>query len=381
MREVLHVTAAMGLAFVCLQMLVGSLGDLEQESIFINLARTYLGDSLAQQTLLALVGAAMTVAVQSSSASIIIFMGLAQSGSVTVPVAAALVLGANLGTTSTALILSVQAEQNGRRIAMAHFLTKLGGVFITLMLFPHFLTGVEWMTKTLLFTTEPEFLVAGVHSAFNVISILWWSLLSVPILKAVAWIYPTKESKNLGLSKGVRRLLSRNPERAFVESQEQFRQLELLVKSLYDHIFKVMNEGTNTLSVQSHRSRLTRNFEALRETVHDLLFIVARQHPQRESQVLRTISMLEIYSSLSRTCFAFHDHLERGFLAEKYEIPPEITRAIDEFRTLVDRLWLDVLLPDKAEQLDEIVLDGKTLEQVILGYNRTLGSGHQTYTT
>lgn len=380
-REALQIMAAIGLAFVGLQMLVTSLGGLQQESVFVNLARSYLGDSLAQQTLLAFVGAGMAVALQSSSASILIFMGLAQAGSITVPVAAALVLGANLGTTSTALIVGFQADQNGKRIALAHFLCKLGGVFITLMLFPSFLSAVEWLTGRLLGTTEPVWVVAGVHSGFNLINMVWWSLLSVPILRGVAWVYPTKESKSLGLSKGVRRLLSRNPKRAFSESQEQFRQLELLVKNLYDHVFKILNEGANMLSLQARRNRLTRNFEALRETVHDLLFIVARGEPKRETAVLRTISMLEIYSSLSRTCFAFHDHLERGFTVEKYTIPDEVSVAIDKFRSLLDRLWLDVLLPEKSDSLEQLVIEGETLEQVVLSYNRTLGSGHQTYTS
>ena len=376
-REALQVLAAIGLAFVGLQMLVASLGGLEQESVFVELARSYLGDSLAQQTLLAFVGAGMSMALQSSSASILIFMSLAQAGSVTVPVAAALVLGANLGTTSTALIVGVQADQNGKRIALAHFLTKLGGVFITLMLFPSFLSTVEWMIGT----SEPQWVVVGVHSGFNLLNMVWWSLLSVPILRAVAWVYPIKESKSLGLSKGVRRLLSRNPKRAFSESQEQFRQLELLVKNLYDHVFRILSEGPGMLSLQARRNRLTRNFEALRETVHDLLFIVARKDPTKETAVLRTIAMLEIYSSLSRTCFAFHDHLERGFLVERYTLPEDVTAGIDQFRTLLDRLWLDVLLPEKSEQLEQLVVEGETLEQVVLSCNRELGSGHQTYTT
>ena len=97
-----------------------------------------------------LTGAALTAIVQSSSATIGITIGLASTGVIDYPTAAALVLGENIGTTITAFLASLGASTNARRAAYAHIIIKIIAVTCMVPFFGMY-TGavsrfVEWST-------------------------------------------------------------------------------------------------------------------------------------------------------------------------------------------------------------------------------------------
>ena len=380
LREAFQILTSIGLAFLGLQMMMSSLAGLQQLPQFNTLMGRYDAIDLSGQALAVLVGALLTAILQSSSAIVLVVMGLAAQHLVSVPTAGALVLGANLGTTSTALVVSLQADRNGKRIALANFIIKAGGVLITLLLFPFFMTAVEGVLGMIFKDARPELVVAGVHTFFNIINVIWWWIFSGMVLRAVNSAIPLRSRSRTGLSKGVRRMLAQTPHRAFLESVTQFSIFEQMVKSIYDHTFRSLSEGRHRSILAARRARLERNLDSLKETVHDLLFMVSRSHSQHRPRVLGIVTMVELYSSLTRTCFAFDDHLERGFVAEGYEVPEEVSRSIAVFRELLNGLWLDVLRPDKANA--EFGPEGAmSLEETLLAYNAKLGSGHQAYTT
>src|SRR3990167_8062507 len=67
-----------------------------------------------------IIGTLMTVLMQSSSASMAIALTAAQGGLLDAQGAAAVVIGANIGTTVTALLAAIGATPNARRAAAAH---------------------------------------------------------------------------------------------------------------------------------------------------------------------------------------------------------------------------------------------------------------------
>lgn len=91
-----------------------------------------------------LVGAILTAIVQSSSATLAITIGLATSGVIDYPTAAALVLGENIGTTLTAFLASIAADiVEARRAAYAHMTINFIGVFWITLVFPWYIQGIE----------------------------------------------------------------------------------------------------------------------------------------------------------------------------------------------------------------------------------------------
>ncbi|MFA5700321.1 MAG: Na/Pi cotransporter family protein, partial [Desulfuromonas sp.] len=102
-----------------------------------------IGDHLY---LAVLVGALITMIVQSSSATIGITLALASSGLITFECSVAVILGENIGTTITANIAAIGANVAARRTALCHLLFNVVGVAYMLALFPHFLNLIESLT-------------------------------------------------------------------------------------------------------------------------------------------------------------------------------------------------------------------------------------------
>lgn len=106
--------------------------------------------------------ALVTFLVHSSAAILGIIMMLAAQGVVDLQSAIYLILGANVGTSFTALLASVTSRREAQRVALAHFASKLGG---SALLFPF----VPWYSALLAgLTPSVSFQVANAHTFFNV---------------------------------------------------------------------------------------------------------------------------------------------------------------------------------------------------------------------
>ncbi len=83
-----------------------------------------------------LTGFAAAATLQSSSAVMGIVLGLAREGMITLPAGIALVIGADLGTCSTALIASIGMEDTARRAAWFHFFFNFVSTALAMLFFP-----------------------------------------------------------------------------------------------------------------------------------------------------------------------------------------------------------------------------------------------------
>ncbi len=93
-----------------------------------------------------LLGALLTILVQSSSATIGITLALASSGLLSFEASFALILGENIGTTITANIAAIGTNLAARRTALAHFLFNGIGVGYMVLLFPLMLKFISSVT-------------------------------------------------------------------------------------------------------------------------------------------------------------------------------------------------------------------------------------------
>ncbi|PLY01494.1 MAG: Na/Pi cotransporter [Desulfuromonas sp.] len=93
-----------------------------------------------------LIGALLTVIVQSSSATIGITLALASSGLISFEASVALILGENIGTTITANLAAIGTNLAAKRTAFSHFLFNALGVLYMLLLFPLYLKFIDYIT-------------------------------------------------------------------------------------------------------------------------------------------------------------------------------------------------------------------------------------------
>jgi phosphate:Na+ symporter len=155
---------AIGFVFYGMQLMAeasGSLRDLPAVSSFVR-------DSFSNPWLGLAAGLCITAIVQSSAATLAITIALAQhftGGDHFTPGLShflPIVLGANIGTCSTAFLAVLQAETEGVRVAWAHMLFKIIGSALTLPFI--------WLLKdsTALSTWPVALQIAALHTAFNI---------------------------------------------------------------------------------------------------------------------------------------------------------------------------------------------------------------------
>lgn len=138
---------------------------------------TVLREVLESSSLLGVVlSAVVTALIHSSAATIGIAISLVQADAISLHAAIALVLGANIGTSTTALLASVVAKPEGRRVAVAHVLIKVLAVLVFLPLVPLLEAGAQAIGG------GPPREVANAHMLFNAAT----ALLFVPFLGPLA---------------------------------------------------------------------------------------------------------------------------------------------------------------------------------------------------
>lgn len=118
------------------------------------------------------VGALMTVLMQSSSAAMAITLTAAQGGLIDTQGAAAMVIGANIGTTVTALLAALGATPNARRAALAHVVFNVITGLVALLLLPWLISALGVAREALELPPDPAAKLALFHTTFNLLGVL-----------------------------------------------------------------------------------------------------------------------------------------------------------------------------------------------------------------
>jgi phosphate:Na+ symporter len=129
--------ACMGFAliFYGLNLMTGGLRPLRAMPEVMSVLSTLKADNFMSLIYCVLIAAFVTAMIHSSSATIGIVMGLGAAGVLDWTTAVAFSLGADLGTTITSWMASLNLSKNAKRAAYAHISFNIIGVLITIPLF------------------------------------------------------------------------------------------------------------------------------------------------------------------------------------------------------------------------------------------------------
>ena len=126
-----------------------------------------------------LVGCLFTAAVQSSSVTTGLAIIFTQQGLLSLENAVPLIMGANIGTTATALLAMLNMDVAAKKTALSHFFFNVGGVLIFL---PILLLFGDRLNE---FDANPAVALANIHLVFNVVASLIFVVLINPFTRLV----------------------------------------------------------------------------------------------------------------------------------------------------------------------------------------------------
>lgn len=163
-----------GFVFFSLNLISSALEPLKNAPDIVNLLSQPLNPLYA-----VLLGCVFTALVQSSSVTTGLAVVFTQQGLLGLENAVPLIMGANIGTTATAMIAMFNMDAAAKKTALAHLLFNVGGVIIFL---PIVLLNHNWLSTT---TYDPAMALATIHLIFNLGTSVVFMLLITPLTRLI----------------------------------------------------------------------------------------------------------------------------------------------------------------------------------------------------
>jgi phosphate:Na+ symporter len=130
------------LLFLGLSLMKNSVPDLRETPEILSFIQQWTGYGFGSVLIFLVFGTVLTLVLQSSSATMALTLIMMSLGWIPFDMAAAMVLGENIGTTITANIAAAVGNPNARRAALAHTFFNVFGVVWALILFRPFLSFI-----------------------------------------------------------------------------------------------------------------------------------------------------------------------------------------------------------------------------------------------
>ncbi len=185
-----------------------------------------------------LVGAITTVVIQSSSATMAVIITALATGQIDYANALALAIGANVGTTVTAILGALKSNENGKRLAVAHFIFNITTAIIAILFIYQLADLVDYLAEMIGINIENYTMkLALFHTIFNIIGVLAVSPFITILVKYLNTLFIPK-----GLNKGKPKYL----DDAVLElPSTALSSIIMETKHLYENAFDIIIHGLN----------------------------------------------------------------------------------------------------------------------------------------
>jgi phosphate:Na+ symporter len=188
------------------------------------------------------------------------------------PVAASVLIGANVGTTSTALIASLGHRAPARRLALAHLVVKaLGAVWVILFFHTHL-----QLMDSVLGNADPSLKIAAFHTWFNAMNALTWWLLLPLLVRVMRKLVPETVDKRAIFSSELIGLLSTMPERAIAECGKELSTAIQSLSWISDAFFHHLLGRGSGESRRNLPESASKKVHQLRESLEDIGRLLGR---------------------------------------------------------------------------------------------------------
>ena len=207
------------------------------------------------------IGAAATVVMQSSHATLVLILTALAASQITYENALALAIGANVGTTITAIIGSLSANVQGKQLAGAHLIFNMATGIIAIVFISQFVAAVDWVSvKTGIAEDNYTMKLAVFHTLFNITGVLVMVPLIQKLADSLVKYFPEK-SPDLAEPKYLSDAAIDFPETVLMSTKKE-------VWHLFDSAFELMAHGINLRRSQILKSKdLSKTIDDDREII------------------------------------------------------------------------------------------------------------------
>ena len=330
--------------FLGLVYLKEAVPDLKNNPEVLEFLASYTNYGILSTILFIGIGTILTVVIQSSSAAMALTLTLLFNGVITFEVAAAMVLGENIGTTITANIAALVGNVHAKRAARAHFIFNVMGVLWMILLFPIFIKFVQSMWEPFqvflqtfipdLDKEQEELQLSLFHTTFNIINTTLMIGFVPLIAKIVTKFVPVRDEEDDEFRLEYIGTSIKTPELSIVEAQKEV--------AKYGEITSRMSGFTKKLLISTEQKKQNKFLKKLEkyEDITDKLEIeitefltkISREDVSKKLSV-RIRSIMNVCNDLERMGDVFY----------------QMSKAIE--RKNEDRIWFNQHQRDRLNEM------------------------------
>ena len=242
------------------------------------------------------IGAVATVVIQSSSATMAIIITALATGQIDYINALALAIGANIGTTVTAIIGSISSNANGKRLAVAHFIFNIVTGAIAIIFLYQLADLVDILSMSVgIGADDYAMKLALFHTIFNVIGVIVVSPFTFKLVKFLEGLF-LSEDEDVDRAKFLDKEVIAMPQAALAAIEKEVIHLydnstEALAHALslhrhalfsQDDLSKVVADSTNKIDIDIEKFYITKIKGIYGDIVH---FATMSQDHMSEEQM------------------------------------------------------------------------------------------------
>lgn len=350
LKSFAEVLIGFALLFLGLDALKGAVPDLNQNPEVLSFLATFTDYGILSTILFVLVGTVITIIIQSSSAAMALTLTLLYTDVITFEIAAAMVLGENIGTTITANLAAIVANVHAKRAARAHLIFNVFGVVWMTLSFPFFIDLIKWLwipfqeglssVMSDVSSSQEELQLSLFHTVFNIINTLLMVGFVPMIARIVIKMVPSKgdldEEFHLEYI-GTGMMLT--TEAAILEAKKEITKFGKLTKKMVGFIPKLLVETDQKL-FKKLLARI-RKYEEITDRIESEVsnYLAKVSEGELNSSASERIrSMLSIINDLERigdVCYQMSKAIERKS-EKKIWFTPEQRQNLQEMFVKVD---------------------------------------------
>lgn len=323
-----------------------------------------------------LLGAVMTLVVQSSSATIAVLQNFAsQPGpdGVTSVIGLAgaipILFGDNIGTTITAVLASIGQSKNAKRTAIAHSIFNITGSIVFLFLIPVLAKFVQFISPK---GPEVEVIsrqIANAHTTFNVVCTLVWLPLIPLMVKIVTTIVRGDDTKKVHSYEPQYlddKMINQPIPAMYMVSNEINRiatSTEKMLKILKEIVSGDNKEETKTLFKKHHDA-----IKTLQDAIVTYISKLFTGGALTEVQAERVAGYLAIANNIDRIadrCGDVVDIYERIGTSEKI-LSEQAKEELAQCVTIAEELFeqaITAVATDNVDQAEQVIQDKKRMRK------------------
>ncbi|MFP4383422.1 MAG: Na/Pi cotransporter family protein [Spirochaetia bacterium] len=335
-RETAEILIGFGLLFLGLHLMKESVPDIKNNPEILSFLSRWSNWGYGSIFIFILVGTLLTVIVQSSSAAMAITITMAFRGWISFPIAAAIVLGENIGTTLTAFLASIPMNATAKRTARAHMIFNIIGVVWMLFLFYPFTRMVDTIMPG--DVTDPVNIPVHLslfHSLFNIAN----TILLIPFvtfLGKIAEMLVKEKAPVPGTQAYKLRLIPTNLpdalESNLITIQGELAEMGSLTLRMMELIREVIAEPKRISKIEMEIAEKEQLTDDMQEEITRFL-TQCMQLPVSENQARNIHSSQRIaheLESIADSCFSITLHLNR-LLKKGWRIHDEANKELSKY--------------------------------------------------